>query len=240
MSCQNDCKLDANFACLLCDYLFCSIHGEMHFSELNHPVQTADDKIKSRIHQNMMKKALKFEKSKRIHQATLNTCLAISNLEKISQMQINSIKSIAKTEDFIVVNFEFKEHLLYLARAGMINKGIYYISNENISELTSSWDKNIEEIENLRGLIKNFEVEKGKLEAEIHQNTIIFDQLKGRINKLEAEKLSLIENFNKLNADSQSENIRIEEEIKIQEEKRPQGENNIQDENIIHTFKGTN
>ena len=144
MSCQS-CDLEFKFLCLACDKLYCLTHAEKHSNELEHAVQLASQKTKSRIHDNLIKKALKIEKGKLISQITSNTCLAILNLQTISQLQINLVKKAQNIEDLAVMNFEFKNHLLCLVRAGMINKGIYEISNENIAEITSSYLKNIKE-----------------------------------------------------------------------------------------------
>ena len=149
MSCQT-CKLESKFVCLICDQLYCLTHGEEHFSVLEHAVQLASQKTKSRINDNILKKALKIEKDKRIRQITSNTCLVISNLQQISQMQINLVKKANNVEELAVVNFDFGNHLLYLANAGMINKGIYRISNEEIAEINSGLHKSIEEFENLK------------------------------------------------------------------------------------------
>ena len=58
-------------------------------------------------------------------------------------MQINSVKEAKNIKALTVVNFNFEKHLLYLAHAGMIKKGIYSITNESISEQTSIWEQNI-------------------------------------------------------------------------------------------------
>ena len=175
MFCQSDCKLNAQNVCLQCDQIYCIAHGGEHFKEFGHAVQWGHEEMISRIYHNGMKKALNIEKYKQIHQITHNTCSAIANLEQISQMQINSIKEIANISDFSVVNFDFEKHLLYLAQSGMIQKGIYSISNENIVELTSSSNQNLERIKNLQDHIKELDVATGKLKEELSR-------------KIEAEK----------------------------------------------------
>ena len=91
--------------------------------------------------------------------------------------------------DFIGINFNFEKHLLYLAHFGMINKGIYNISNESIDLLTSSCYQNINEIQKLRSLINIFEVEKVGIVAEANLKIKMCNQFQERINKNENYEL---------------------------------------------------
>ena len=216
MFCQNNCKIEANFVCLKCNQLYCTIHGEKHLNELDHVVQLANDEIKSKMHNEIMEKALKIEKCKRIHQIFSNTFLAISNLEQISQMQINSVKNVKNFDDFTQTNFDLEKHLLCLVHSGIIDKGVYKISNENIAELTLTRDQYIEEIENLKSIIKNLEGLNGKIKAEVDQKIVICDQFQKKIDDLESENLSIIESLHKIQADKKREEKRIQESIQIQ------------------------
>ena len=188
MSCQSNCNQKGLFVCMLCEQLFCLDHGQNHRKEFKHSVELSDEEINSKIHQNQMKKAVKLEKCKRVNQITQATCLAISNLQQIAQMQINLVKKIKNLEDFAVVNFDYEKHLLHLTRFGMIKEGIYYISKEQVSDITISWNQNLEEMEKLRGLIKSIEVAQDKIKSESLNKTIVSDQSRNRINKSRNEK----------------------------------------------------
>ena len=166
MSCESDCNVEADCICLICEQLLCLSHGKKHHKELNHPVQMADESIKSKINQKKMNKALKIEKNKRINQIISSTCLVISNLQQLAQIQINSVKGAKNLEDLSVATFGFENHLLHLAGTGLINQGIYKISKDQVIEQNSSWNENAKEIEKLNKLIRELEKAKDEKSRE--------------------------------------------------------------------------
>ena len=178
MSCLSPCKRDGNYLCMLCEQLFCKKHGNKHFKKLDHAVQIVNENIKSNILHNETKETLKSKKCKRIHQVTLNTCLIISNLQQIAQMQINSVKEANNLEDLKLTKFGLENHLLYLAQAGMISEGIYHISTDQITELTSDWNQKIEEINELRTLNKSLEVANTEIEIQAKQKVLLAKNFK--------------------------------------------------------------
>ena len=173
MYCQGNCKREVTSVCQICEEFFCLDHGRNHQKNLKHAVQLSDDDIYAKISKNKMKKTIKLKKSKQISKITKFTNSAISSLQQIAQMQINSIKKVKSLDDFAVINFEFENHLLHLAQTGMIKEGVYSISKENISKISVNWNQNVEEIEKLRGFMKNLELANGKFRAEPSQPYII-------------------------------------------------------------------
>ena len=260
MSCKRNCDCEPEFLCLLCKELYCLRHGEEHQKELGHIVEMGDENTKAVINQNQIEKILKIEKLKKINQIILSTSFAISKLEQYAEMKINSVKEAKVILDFKVDIFGSENYLLYLAQAGLINKGIYFISNDQVVELNLSWGKKIEDIEELRCLINNFEIGKDKIEADIHQNFKNHAQFQDRINILEVEKESITENYNKIEKNLIQKEKEFEElylkfrdiecirkllveleaeEKKVQEEKRIYREKRMNEE-INRVLKGAN
>ena len=260
MSCKRNCDCEPEFVCLLCKELYCLRHGEEHQKELGHIVEMGDEKTKAVINQNQIEKILKIEKLKKINQIILSTSFAISKLEQYAEMKINSVKEAKVILDFKVDIFGSENYLLYLAQVGLINKGIYFISNDQVVELNISWGKKIEDIEELRCLINNFEIGKDKIEADIHQNFKNHAQFQDRINILEVEKESITENYNKIEKNLIQKEKEFEElylkfrdiecirkllveleaeEKKVQEEKRIYREKRMNEE-INRVLKGAN
>ena len=183
----------------------------------------------------------------------------ISKLEESSQMRIKSVKEATSILDLKVNNFGFQNHLHYLAQVGLINKGIYFISDDQVVELNSDFNQKITEIEELKSFINNFEIRGDKIEPETKQKLAGFDEFRDRINILEAEKESITEKFEKIEKnlnqkekdfeelcykhkdidfirkvliDLEAEAKRIEEEERIYKEKR-------MDQEIKKVLKGT-
>ena len=153
-----DCNLEAGFACLHCQKLFCLYHGREHHKKPYHIVGIVDDNTKLEIFQKNLSKSIKSEIKKQIHQITLNTCLVISNLQQLAQEKINSLKGAKNLEDLSLSNFGFENHLMYLAQVGIINQGIYYISDNQATNQTLNWKLKIEELEKLNENVRKLEI----------------------------------------------------------------------------------